>query len=153
MHAQRRADWGPLPPRRIRRPRTDEDLSKDLSRLLRYRAHKEGLAPDSQGWVRLQLLAHRLNRPPEDVLGVVDTSYSYGVPRFEVMGTYPEQFIKATSSSEVSKLKDEAPSVSHRHTHTLAHNTPNFIIPGPVYRRRRRGKTIYTRDVQNGCSR
>ena len=33
------------------------------------------------------------------------------------------------------------------------HNTPNFIIPGPVYRRRRRGKTIYTRDVQNGCSR
>ena len=32
-------------------------------------------------------------------------------------------------------------------------SSPNFIIPGPVYHRRRRGKTIYTRDVENGSSR
>ena len=31
--------------------------------------------------------------------------------------------------------------------------SPNVIIPGPVYRRRRQGKTLYARDVQNSCSR
>ena len=39
------------------------------------------------------------------------------------------------------------------HSMTYPDMTPNFIIPGPVYRRRGQGKTIYTRDVQNGRSR
>ena len=87
------------------RPRTDRALSKYMSRVLRYTCHQEGLPADTEGWVRLEdlcglFLRCRRDIHRRDILFVVETSFHYGFPRFEVQGQHPDEFIRATMKNE-----------------------------------------------------
>ena len=68
--------------------------------MLRYTCHREGLPADTQGWVRLGDLSRFFLRCRRDILFVVETSFHYGFPRFEVQGQHPDELIRATMKNE-----------------------------------------------------
>ena len=88
-------------------PRLERELSKSMSRVLRYDCQREGLLADAEGWVRLEDLAECLNRPRTHLLHVVAVSFHFVgdafTPRFEVRGQGPQEAIRATSNNEMVK--------------------------------------------------
>jgi len=94
----------------------DEALSKDLSTLLRYNAHKRGIHTDSQGFANISDVARQLNRPVQDILNVAENSFKRNQARFEVQsptgnGQRDVTIIRATRKRKLQALP-QAPAQS-----------------------------------------